>query len=160
MNYSFTKVVLTNGNRTPFVVSNLMDVNELEGLIYQTLEDNKGATRVALGTIIAKKIQPKVLGRATCNPASTAIRADRIVIDITDELGNVKNLWIFVAESGSHTPSVEIPDIDLHDFYIGSASGSGIKATTLGEFIEYIIDEAKTLADNGAKAMTITIEEE
>ena len=165
MAFSLEKIVLTNSSRTPLATSNLGDVNVLEETIYKVLEENPNADKLYLGKYIGQAL---VATRKFCvldfslNIAQTKMQKKRIVLDAVRPGGNIENLWIFLSEEPEcQMPTViTVPSCNIKNFYLGSIYDSGIKATTLKEFLEYIIAEVKQAEDDGADHFDLTIETE
>lgn len=155
---------LTNANRTPFALSNLGDVNRLEEIIGGCLADNPKCDKLQLGKIIGDaltKSRAFYVKSFTVNPAQTKLMPKRIVLDTVDDCGNVKNLWIFLTQepTSKQVKLLEVPEVGIKDFYIGSDYGSGIKATSLKEFLEYIIAEVVQRDYDGETNFDIKLED-
>lgn len=149
------KLTLTNERRTPFALSNLGNVNILEELIGNCLADNPKMDKLPLGKLIADTLMKsrKFYAKSiTVNPGQTKLQPKRIVLDIVDPFGNVENLWIFLSQepTSKQVEVLEVPECKITDFYLGSDCGSGIKATSLKDFLEYIIAEVRQAEDDGA----------
>lgn len=61
-------------------------------------------------------------------------------------------------EDENNIETLEIPKINM-DFYLGSEYGSGIKAKSLKEFLEYIVAEVVQANYDGKTTFDLTIEE-
>lgn len=157
------KCTLTNADRTPFSLSNLGDVNLLEETIGSVLANNPKTDKLHLGRLIGdalmntRKFHAKAI---TVNIGQTTLKPKRIVLDVVDTLGNIKNLWIFTTQepTSQHVEVLEVPECNITDFYIGSETGSGIKANSLKEFLEYLIGEVVRAEKAGETNFDVTVE--
>lgn len=160
----FKKCELTDHEKLPLSLNNFGDVKLLEDTITNCIKVNADTDKLQLGREIAsallrtQRFDAKAL---TINPVQTEQNKDRIVLDVVDHWGNVEHLSIFIEDGPEEVQSetLEVPECSIKNFYIGSDYGSGIKAKSLKEFLEYIIEEAVQAGYDGKETFDITLAE-
>lgn len=152
------KVSLTNRQNVPCALSNVGDALQIQDTIGNTLADTKAKDKYELAKEVSNRLN--ALPHRLCwhhnwtvhLPYMKSHNDNVLCLHSLDPLGNIDILYIEV--EGKYEENCNI-----HNFYISSEIGSGLKYNNIEAFIDAIRYEIQERAKAGADDFSIIIEE-